>query len=175
MAYIAPNTDIILMKGVPLGPDYHETIYFATPEAQYNYFSGKAYRTYSEYTFVRANSNTVRIDANPADLYDVNYMMFRNTNYGNKWFYAFVGPVEYINDRTAHITFDIDIMQTYHFDYALESCFVEREHTSTDVIGEHLAPEPVDLGNIICDNVLDTGLFNDYLAVVAYVPNVPSN
>ena len=72
--------------------------------------------------------------------------MFQNTAYGNKWFYAFINNVEYINNVTTEITYTIDVIQTWYFDYTLGTCFVEREHTLTDVVGENTVPEPVDGG-----------------------------
>jgi hypothetical protein len=37
-------------------------------------------------------------------------------------------------------------MQTWFFDYDLEQCFVEREHSATDGIGDNLVPENLDMG-----------------------------
>ena len=38
-------------------------------------------------------------------------MMFQNSAYGDKWFYAFITSVEYVNDVTSNISFEIDVMQ----------------------------------------------------------------
>ena len=92
-------------------------------------------------------------DVKADDIYKCNYMMFRNTAYGNKWFYAFITGIEYVNDNCTNVTFEIDVMQTWFFVHNMDACFVEREHPVTDEIGEHYEPENVDTGEYV---------FNDF-------------
>lgn len=40
------------------------------------------------------------------------------------------------------LVLELDVMQTWYFDYSLKQCFVEREHVSDDTIGAHINPEP---------------------------------
>lgn len=176
MAYITPDSDVILLMGVPLTPDYINSIYFDGRGSQATYFQSNFTKTtLSKLSYIRVNQNRIRITGNAETFYPYNYMMFKNTAYGSKWFYAFILKAHYVNDNTTELEFEIDELQTWLKDMTLRSSFVERETTATDNIGEHLAPEPVDLGNIISDAILDTGYFDDYLAVVAYVPNLPHN
>ena len=44
------------------------------------------------------------------------------------------------------------MLQTWHFDYALEQCFIEREHTVTDEIGDNIVEETLGTGDYIIDN-----------------------
>ena len=74
--------------------------------------------------------------------------MFQNTSFGIKWFYAFITNVEYINNETSEITIEIDVMQTWHFDYTVNQCFVEREMAATDDIGGNLVPETLNWANM---------------------------
>lgn len=142
-----PNSTVKLCKGVPLSPDYTDTITFTTATAQATYFSGKAAYTFESLSYVR--DNTVMIP-NQAGLYkDCNYMMFLNEDYINKWFYAFITDVEYVADGTTRIHYVIDAVQTWFFDMTVQSCFVEREHVSDDTIGAHTLPEPVALGEYV--------------------------
>ena len=155
MAYIVPNSVVKLLWGVNLDKSYNHTIYFENATNQYNYFASKCKpvgnynHTYSKNTYQRVNRNTIRLGVVADDIYDCNYMMFQNTNYGNKWFYAFINEVNYINDVCTEIVYEIDVMQTWYFDYELGDCFIEREHTLTDVIGENLVPEDVNIGEYI--------------------------
>lgn len=179
MAYIVPNSDIVLIKNMNLDPSYSDTIWFDPLQdgasGQRDWFLARAYRRFNAQSYTRVNGNTVRLEANAEDLYDVNYMMFRNTAYGNKWFYAFVLRSDYVNDNTTQITFEIDVMQTWLFEAVLEPCFVEREHSATDVAGDNLLAEPVERGDIICQALEAVADFKAYDIIIAYAPNLPSN
>ena len=115
--YISPNTTIRMLKDVPLDNTYRNTIYFANVANQTSYFSGKTKYTFAAQSYQRVQKGTLRIGRKADDLYDCNYLMFQNTAYGNKWFYAFVVGVEYVNNETSEVIFEIDVMQTWHFDY----------------------------------------------------------
>ena len=144
--YIAPNSTVYLLTGVPCDKSYVHTLYFENKNEQYTYFYGKRVKTFTNVSYQRHSKNSIRLECLADDIYNVNYLMFQNTAYGNKWFYAFINNVEYINNVTTEITYTIDVIQTWYFDYTLGTCFVEREHTLTDVVGENTVPEPVDGG-----------------------------
>lgn len=144
--YIAPNSTVYLLTGVPCDKSYVHTLYFENKNEQYSYFYDKRVKTFTNVSYQRHSKNSIRLECLADDIYNVNYLMFQNTAYGNKWFYAFINNVEYINNVTTEITYTIDVMQTWYFDYTLGTCFVEREHTLTDVVGENTVPEPVDGG-----------------------------
>ena len=144
--YIAPNSTVYLLTNVPCDKSYVHTLYFENKNEQYTYFYGKRVKTFTNVSYQRHSKNSIRLECLADDIYNVNYLMFQNTAYGNKWFYAFINNVEYINNVTTEITYTIDVMQTWYFDYTLGTCFVEREHTLTDVVGENTVPEPVDGG-----------------------------
>ena len=155
--YIEPNTTIKLYSGVPLDNTYNHTLYFASESEQRSYFSVSKY-TLSAQSYQRVERSKMRIERKADDLYDCNYLAFKNVNYGDKWFYAFITSVEYINNVTSEITFEIDVMQTYMFDVTLKDCFVEREHSVTDVIGENIQAEPIETGEYVNS---DYGLVRD--------------
>lgn len=170
--YIEPSTNIRILKNVPLDNTYRNTFWFSNDEAgkfaQTQHMQNYTKHNLTNQTYQRVNKGVARVGIKAEDLYDCNYMMFQNTNFGNKWFYAFITSVEYVNNTVSEITFEIDVMQTWYFDYELKECFVEREHSVTDVAGDNLATEPVDLGSIICTSINGTGLFDSYVAVIAY-------
>lgn len=144
--YIAPSTNIKLLKGVPLDNNYDDTIQFASVSDQTSYFSNLAKVTLTNNTYQRVNKGTMRVGVCADNIYDCNYMMFQNTNYGQKWFYAFINSIEYVNNDVSEITYEIDDIQTWYFDYDIEECFVEREHSATDELFEHIEPETLDVG-----------------------------
>lgn len=147
--YIAPTTNIRLLSGVPLDGKYENTVLFASASAQQTYFISKTKYNLAGYTFQRVTKGVARVGLPVNNLYDVNYMMFQNTGFGNRWFYAFVTNVEYINNTVTEIRYELDVMQTWLFDYTLEQCFVERAHGSTDAIGDNILPEPLELGEYV--------------------------
>lgn len=166
--YIQPNSDLIIMHGIPLDNTYTDTVAFASLEEQYTWFNGYYNRIqFSNLSYQRVNKNSVRVEILADDIAGYNYMMFRNTSYGNKWFYAFITQVNYINDNCTEIEYEIDVMQTWYFDVTLDPCYVEREHSATDVAGEYIAPEPIDPGTIICQATEETDYFDSYVAVIA--------
>lgn len=155
MAYVPPNSIIKLLAGVPCDSTMHHTLWFQSRVLQEAYFTSKVVRTFTQVSYVRKGVGVIKVEAPADQLYACNYMMYQNTSYSNKWFYAFCN-VEYINDKTSQITFVIDPIQTWFFDITLGQCYVEREHSTTDVAGDNLIPEGLETGDYIYeDNDLD--------------------
>lgn len=146
---IQPQTNLLILKDVPLDNTYDHTIIFAGAGTQAQYFMGKMKYSRNDYTYQRVNSKQIHVDILADNLYDCNYIMFQNTAYGTKWFYAFIVEVEYINDATSRITYELDVLQTWAFDYEPDYCFVEREHSVTDNVGDNILPENVECGEYV--------------------------
>lgn len=147
--YIEPNTNIKLLKNVPLDNTYNHTLYFLGTAAQSTYFAGKAKYNLTEQMYQRVQRGIARVGIKSENLYDCNYMMFQNTAFGNKWFYAFITGVEYINNQVSEVSFEIDVIQTWWADFTVQQCFVEREHSASDNLFENLVPEDVELGDYV--------------------------
>ena len=145
--YIQPNSIAVLLTGVPLDETYDHTIKFASETAQRNYFLSKELMRVHPQTYQRHSENVIRVEALADNLYHVNYLMFQNTSFGNKWFYAFVKRVEYVNNKTTDLVYEIDIFQTWLFEMNVGQCFVEREHIVNDEIGANLLDEGLQLGD----------------------------
>lgn len=167
--YINPQTNIRLLKNVPLDNTYQHTIYFDNPTAQANYFMGMYKYNLTNYTYQRVNKGVARVGIKADSLYDCNYMMFQNTAYGNKWFYAFITAVEYVNNECSEVTFELDVMQTWFFDHYTDYCFVEREHSETDNIGEHIEPESLATGEYVMNTYAPISIMNDMCVMIAIV------
>lgn len=158
--YIEPNSNIVLLKGIRLDNSYDHTIYFANKQAQYNYFYSKKKVEFTQNYYQRVERGYFKADINAEQLYDVSYMMFRNTAFGDRWFYAFVTSAEYVNNRVTRIGFELDVMQTWMFDYTLLESWVEREHIVQDIVGANIVNEgiPVNDYMLIGNN---TGTWSD--------------
>ena len=153
--YITPNTNVRLLKNIRLDLDYTHSISWQgkTATDMYNYYAGKTKYNLANYSYQRHSKESIKVAINCDLLYDCNYMMFQNSAYGNKWFYAFITDVEYVNDNTSVVYYKIDVIQTWYFETWFEPCFVEREHTRTDNIGDNIQPEPVAFGEYVISDV----------------------
>ena len=163
--FIEPNTDIRLLHGCPLDPEYVNTILFENATAQTAYFISLTKYNLSAQTYQRHTNGTARVSIPAENLFDCNYMMFKNTSFENKWFYAFIEKVEYINNITSEITFSIDVMQSWMFDFEVNDVFVEREHSVTDEFGENLVEENLDLGEYIINTEIRPPVSDLYFIV----------
>lgn len=125
------GTNIRLLTGVPFNNDYKNTRWFDTKDQQTSYFLAKPTKyTANDHTFQRIEGRTyVRVNMSIDELWGVNYLMFQNTDYNSKWFYAFVTKLEYVQKNTTHVHFQIDVFQTWKFDMDFKPSFVSREHT----------------------------------------------
>lgn len=154
MSLIEPNSRVDFLEGVPFDPSYNNTMYFDDLIDQITYFDTKISVAFEKISYVKAGDNFVKVgwslDGGSStvikSLYNSNYMRFKNTNFENKWFYAFIDNVEYINNNTVGVHFHLDVIQTWHFDYHFNQCLIEREHTVTDNIGDHTMPENLETG-----------------------------
>ena len=165
--YIEPNTNIKFYSGIPLDNTYENTIYWANLSEQIAYFhSGIAKYTLARNTYQRVGKGVMNVGLLADNLYDCNYLAFQNENFGNKWFYAFITGVDYVNNNTTQITYEIDDMQSWYFDYELLRCFVEREHASNDAIGANLVEEGLELGDYVINGNIETLGLNDYKIIV---------
>lgn len=165
---MAENISKIYLLNVPIESDYKNTLYFANQTAQYNYFYSRLYKAYPDCSYQRKDQ-TIRIEAHIDTLYkNCNYVMYQNTAYSNKWFYAFITDMEYVNDGRTNITIQTDVMQTWMFDYTIKSSYIEREHPTSDKIGEHTIPEDLDIGiEMYCNDLIRKSYVSYYVVVAS--------
>ena len=84
---VTPESDVILLK-VPLEMDEKNQLTFANTTAQYNYFYGlTGKKSFDKFTYQRKDG-TLTVPDLVDNLYGYNYVMYRNENFSNKWFYA---------------------------------------------------------------------------------------
>ena len=142
---ITPNSDVILLKS-PLELNQSNQLNFRNAQEQYNYFYNLPKLVIdTDFTYLRKD-NAIKVDRLVDDIYQYNYVMYRNDAYSNKWFYAFIEKMDYINDRVTQITIKTDVFQTWQFDLTYKQTFVEREHVNDDGIGKHTIPENLETG-----------------------------
>ena len=144
------DTQVYLLN-VPLENDHKHTLYFTSKEQQQAYFESKIVKRYTNSSYQRKDS-IIRVPDNYDNISpSVNYVMYKNPSFSNKWFYAFIKEVEYKNTETTWIHIETDVIQTWLFDYTIKPSFVEREHVLDDYIGLHIIPEGLETGEYVCN------------------------
>lgn len=172
MAVITPQTDVYLLK-VPLEIDDLNQLTFTNATAQFNYFYSLPKLEVNNFTYQRKDG-TIRYEGNFDSLLSYNYVMYRNDAFSNKWFYAFITGMEYLNDNVTAIRIKTDTWQTYQFDLTFKPVLIDREHTNDDTIGANTLPEGLELGEMIANGSTSNfgGASNYYIvAEVAQLKN----
>lgn len=147
---VTPSTVVYLLKS-PIELDNLNQITFASKQAQYDYFSNLPKIPVTNFTYQRKDG-IIRFPINIDSILEYNYVMYQNENYSDKWFYAIITDMEYVNDNMTTITIKTDVYQTWMFDISVKRSFVEREHTNNDTIGANTVPEGFETGTMICTN-----------------------
>lgn len=167
---ISPQTNLFLLKN-KLTLDYKNQLTFASKQAQFNYFYNLPKIEIDNISYQRKDS-IIRFPEHIDNLLEYNYCMYQNENYGNKWFYAFIVNMRYINDNMTEITIATDVFQTWQFDIEFKESFVEREmiNVADDVPGANLINEGLETGEF---KVGGTAELSELMpvAVIAYTRN----
>lgn len=174
MGYVAPNSEAQFYKTTGLSPSYENTLYFATDTAKDNYFSERSAFVTNNLTYQRENEGVIRVESNIANLYNCDYMRFKNTSFENKWFYAFVTAVNYINNATTEVVYQLDPLMTWMGVFTLQKCYVERQHTVHDYIGANIADEGISCGTYVEESYEQTddyGAANGRIRLLYANPN----
>lgn len=152
------NITRVYLLNVPLENDYKNTLFFDNPTHQENYFKSRIVARFSDFNYQR-KEETIKLpdydDNHLSTSYDdliklgVNYVMYQNTKHSNKWFYAFIKDIRYFSEGKTDIDIELDVIQTWYFDYTIKESFVEREHVDDDTVGLHIQPENLETGEYI--------------------------
>lgn len=177
-----PNSDVYLLKGVPLDKNYDDTFRFNPFDTsgrvnQFSYFLNYRKNTYTALSYLRDGANRIKLNDTYENVYDCNYMIFKNTGHENRYYYAFIDKAEYISESCVTITYTIDVIQTYLYDIKFEPSMIEREHSQTDVMGENDVDEGLSFGDVLVTGKNDSfiyeasGSYPTFKIVVSYVIN----
>ena len=142
---ITPDSIVRLLK-VNLEIDENNQIKFKSKQEQLDYFNSLPYIEQEKLQYIRKD-NILYFPENIEKLYEYNYVMYKNTNYSDKWFFAYITDMKYNNDNMTEISIKTDSWQTWQFDITFKQSFIEREHVNDDTVGLHTVPENVELGD----------------------------
>lgn len=147
-----PNSSIFICSGVRLNNRYDHTRYFENATAQRNFFQTRVVKAYTQYTYLR-KEKVIKVDATLENARSWTYLFFQNAT--GKIEYYFITNHAYENEHMVKLTIELDVMQTYQFDWNLNRCMVEREHAETDAIGENTVDEGIESGDHVVNNSTD--------------------
>lgn len=148
-------TNRVYLLDTPLDNTYKNQLYFNSRSDQYNYFRSKVITTVDDVDYIR-HDNKIIIDGQMDDYWQINYVMYQNTDFNNRWFYAFVTKMEWESERSFAIYIETDVYQTWMLDCKLLESFVIREHVKDDRIGANLVDEGLELGEYTINDSLPT-------------------
>lgn len=145
---MAKNISKVYLLNVPLEDDMKNTLYFNSANNQHSYFEANVGKTYTNVSY-QSETRTFRCPDQIDTVRQYNYIMWQNSAYSNKWFYAFIKKMTYVSDGYTDVVFEVDPLQTYMFDITIKPSFVEREHTNNDTAGNNTLEENVALGPFV--------------------------
>lgn len=159
MAVITPQTNLYLLQ-VPLEINDMNQLTFADVHAQHAYFNSLPKIGFDDFTYQRKDG-TVRVPALYDDIIRYNYVMYQNDAYTDRWFYAFIENMEYVNDNVTMLKIKSDVWQCWQFDINYKRTFVEREHVNDDTIGLHTVPENLEIGDYVINDMRKIPMYED--------------
>ena len=169
MSTVIPNSTIEFFGDVGLSPTYEDSRYFTDTVTKDTFFDNLPKARVLTCTYQRENRNRVRVGLRMASLYNKQYMRFKNANAGffeNKWYYAFITAVDYVNNETTEVEYQIDYVMTWMGEFNLSKCYVERQHSTTDAIGDNIVEENLEIGDYVHNWIRRTGQLNQTYQII---------
>lgn len=169
-----PDSQIHIIADLPIDSRYENTLYFEDREAQRAFFMGRVVKSITGLTYLRREWS-IKVEATMDQARKWTYLYFTNPQDNNlfyyeparnKDYYYFINKVEYKSDSTVELFLELDVIQTYMFDWDLMPCFIERTHTQTDKFGEHTIPEGLETGPLITHTSQEINLEDNVIMVL---------
>ena len=155
MPLIKPMTDVHFLSNAPVDYQMNNVLWLASEQEEANFFLSK-----TKFSF--DNCRAVNNDGDPweitvpltdgstlDDYYNCNYLMWRNPQFSNKWFYAYIGTPRPASAGSVTAPFQIDYCQTWHWSCEFPATMVRRETVKDDTIGANLIEENVETGEFV--------------------------
>ena len=138
-----PLGEVRLIANIFWTSSYEHTLDFNSKAEQESYFLTLPCLIETNYSYIRQDK-TLKVGMCYEQLRGYNYVMYRNSE--DKWIYCFILKKNYINDNNTELVLQVDVMQTYQFDYEIMSSFVHREHQDRELFA-NLKDETIAYGN----------------------------
>ena len=144
---MAINSKVIICRGISIDRQYTNVLDYNETQ-MLNLCNSKKVAERNNYSFVAGRENTISTDFNYDDVIKCNYIAFQNQRYSNKWFFAWIDKVDYVNDGVTRISFTVDHWSTWFGYWSKRPCFTIREHVADDTIGLHTLDEGLPVNRV---------------------------
>ena len=171
------NGEIILCKGIKMDKGFENVLSYNESD-MVTLCRNNAVATTTKYSILDPSVRSIDVAVPYSTCIPINYIAFKNPYYGNKWYFAFVEDIVYVNNNTTTIKYKLDVFSTWYPKMNVGQAFVEREHVSDDTIGNNTVPEGLDTGEYIVNEVQSIGYEttgNPETRVVIGVTKVPED
>lgn len=115
-----------LYKNYKYDSNYDIIKMFNSEIEQLNYFNSLEYEEIENDFYIRTSNNNFILEMTYEDIENggYNYITYCNED---KIYYAFINDIQYNSQYRTNILFQLDVIQTYMFDFTLEKSFIERK------------------------------------------------
>ena len=138
---------IKLIKSFPYDNKYDYVKMFSSKEEQKQYFRKFDYENVDNHNYIKIEKSfNVKYDYDYLENEGVNYLIFDN---GYRTIYAFIIKKEYVRENLTKLIYEVDVIQTFMFDFTINKSFVERKACSIDEIVDF--DEGINLGEHIIE------------------------
>ena len=168
------NGEIILCKGIKMDKNFENVLSYNETNLV-TLCRTNAVATTNKYSILYPSVKEIDVSLPYATCIPCNYIAFINPYYGNKWYFAFVEDIEYINNATTKIRYKLDVFSTWYSKMNVGQAFIEREHVSDDTIGKHTLQEPLNAGDFIVNNHGQLDEYGNSTHVIIGVTKVPAD
>lgn len=130
MQYMNNGVNYLKLMNVEWNNTYNDVVRFKTKSDQELYFSQHTIAEFEDVKIIK-DFNAVNVNANYNKLKHVNYAYYESVIDGEVFAeYAFITDIIYINEDITQLKLELDVWQTYQFDFELGPCYVERGHVN---------------------------------------------
>ena len=160
------NSKILLCKDINVDKnyinvlDYSESQMLALCQSSEHLIASQ-----DHYSFIR-NKGTISTDFTYSQCLQANYIAFQNSDYSNKWFFAFIDDVIYNGESNTELKYTVDVWSTWFDKWTPKSCYVVREHVNDDTIGANTIDESINTGEMISEDETKDSSFNDFALII---------
>lgn len=141
------NSQIILCRNINIDKQYTNVLNY-TENQMLALCRANAIASANNYSFLRP-TGTIFVGFTYSQCIQANYIAFQNSDYSNKWFFAWIDDVIYKSDKNCELKFTIDAWSTWFDKWTPKKCFINRQHVTDDTVGLHTIPENLDIGDVI--------------------------
>lgn len=168
---MARESKIILCKNIKIDREMRNVLSY-TESQMLTLVNSSGIKVYeaNNYSFIgKGDRDAITVSASYSTCLGCNYMAFQNYQYNNKWYFAFIDRVEYINEGATRIHYTVDIFSTWLDYWSNKACYIVREHTNNDTIGANTIDEGLGTGDsyIIRSHQRDVSIANSTYWVIA--------